>query len=72
MPTSHSHPPNTAHFEPAAETVARLASPGIGNQGHLLLTLEDLADPGGYTVRTVSGDPPAYRIDPTCEGVLVR
>lgn len=44
----------------------------IGNQWHLLLTLDDFADPGNYTVRMVSGDPSAYRIDPTCEGVFVR
>lgn len=69
-------------FEPAAEAAARLALPGIGadgtafvpigNQWHLLLTLKDLADPGSYTVKMVSGDPSAYRIDPTCEGVFVR
>lgn len=69
-------------FEPAAEAAARLALPGIGadgaafvpigNQWHLLLTLNDFADPGNYTVRMVSGDPSAYRISPTCEGVFVR
>jgi hypothetical protein len=69
-------------FEPAAEAAARLALPGIGadgtafvpigNQWHLLLTLKDLADPGSYTVKMVSGDPSAYRIAPTCEGVFVR
>ena len=70
-------------FEPPAEAAAaRLAWPGIGadgtafvpigNQWHLLLTLDDFANPGNYTVRMVSGDPSAYRIDPTCEGVFVR
>lgn len=70
-------------FEPPAEAAAaRLAWPGIGadgtafvpigNRWHLLLTLEDFADPGNYTVRMVSGDPAAYRVDPTCEGVFVR
>jgi len=45
---------------------------GIGNQWHLLLILKDLAEPGRYTVRMVSGDPSAYSIAPTCEGVFVR
>jgi len=44
----------------------------IGNQWHLLLTLKDFADPGSYTVKMLSGDPSAYRIAPTCEGVFVR
>jgi hypothetical protein len=44
----------------------------VGNQWHLLLTLKDLADPGSYTVRMVSGDPSEYRLDPTCEGVFTR
>lgn len=69
-------------FEPAAEAAARLAWPGIGADGtafvgignhwHLLLTLKEFADPGNYTVRMVSGDPSAYRIDPTFVGVFVR
>ena len=70
-------------FEPPAEAAAaRLAWPGIGadgtafvpigNQWHLLLTLDDFADPGSYTVRIVSGDPSEYQLDPTCKGVFVR
>lgn len=69
-------------FEPESEATAAALFPGVGGDGaafvfflrqwHLLLKLEEFAEPGTYTVTMASGDPSEYRIDPTCEGQFIR